>query len=256
MSSAEMTLEQIKNNAPAAFQDYPASTVNKRYSMIKTSELIEPMYDNGWYVTDAQQRKTRKEAWEDKTYHFLRFRHDELKIGDDYVECLITNSHNASSSFKVQLAILRMVCSNGLTVGTDLISPMTLQHRGLSQEFIAEISQLYVEKMANTVRNSTDIMKNKFLTDDAQFKFAAEAGKLKHKDEYEVDVNGLLLPKRREDYNTDLWTIYNVVQENLIGGTYQIFGKNGWRNARKVSSPASNIEINTKLFNMAMEVAA
>lgn len=251
-----LTIPEIMDKAPAVFQDYPAVTVADKYKLIKTSDLIEPMSDYGWNVVDVQQRRTRKEQWQDKTYHFIRLRNSNYRIGEDNIDIIISNSHNATAAFKIQMGMYRLVCSNGLTVGTDLVSPLTLQHRGLSQSFIAELSQLYINKMTDSVDDATHYMKIIDLNDEKQEEFAKRASLLKHDAQYEVDINGLLLPKRREDYKADIWTIYNVIQENLMLGSYRIKGKDGWRNARRVSSPASNIEINTKLFNIAMEYAA
>jgi len=256
MSNAVLTLEQIAHNAPAVFEDYPASTVNKnKYKMIKTCDIIEPMLDNGWSIYDAQQRRTRKEEWTDKTYHFLRFRHEEFKLSDDYLEILISNSHNASSSFKINLAILRMACSNGLIVGTNIVSPLTLQHTGLSSKLITRMAIMYAEQMSGYVEESISQMKNTLLTESGSKQLALQCAKLKH-NEYEVNVNGLLVPKRYEDRSTDVWTTFNVIQEHIMAGDYQIKGENGdWRMARKISSPASAVEINAKMFELALEAA-
>jgi hypothetical protein len=67
----------------------------------------------------------------------------------------------------------------------------------------------------------------------------------------------LLKIVRDEDNGSDLWTIYNVVQEHLTHGDYEIQNKEKKdpRKARKISSPKSDVELNSKLFDLAMEYA-
>jgi len=256
MSNSILTLEQIAHNAPAVFEDYPAITVNSRkYQMIHTKDILEPLDDLGWHCVSAQQRSTRKEEWTDKTYHVLRFRNENLRIGDDYLDLVIGNSHNASTSFKIQLGVYRLVCSNGLVVGQNIVSPLSIQHSGLSSVLVSMMAKMYAEMMCRYVEESISQMKNTLLTESGSKQLALQCAKLKH-NEYEVNVNGLLVPKRYEDRSTDVWTTFNVIQEHIMAGDYQIKGENGdWRMARKISSPASAVEINAKMFELALEAA-
>lgn len=258
MSSNILTMEQIREQAPAVFEEYPSNTVNAfKYQMIHTKDILEPMDSLGWNVVHASQRRTRKAEWEDKTYHVLRFRNPNIKIGDDYLEIVVGNSHNASTSFKIQIGVYRLVCSNGLTIGDDLVSPLIMQHTGLSSEIITKMAQMYVELTMNNINESIGRMKEIILDRPKQIELAKVGSKLKHKDEYEVNTFELLEPRRYEDRKEDLWTVYNVIQENLMLGDYTIKGANGkWRKARAVNSPMSNVEINTKLFNLALKEVA
>lgn len=256
MSSAILTYNEIMEKAPAVFETDPAVTMHSKYKIIKTSDLIEPLMDEGWNVVSASQRRTRKEEWQDKTFHFLRFRNDGFNIGNDPLEIVVSNSHNGSSSFKIQLGVFRVVCSNGLIAGTDLVSPLMLQHKGLSNTLITEIATMYANKMSTYLTDGIEAMKKTEISDVAMFELANYIAKQKHAD-YEVDVNGMLHARRMEDYGQSVWTIYNRLQENMIKGGYQIKGENGkWRQARAISSPMADIELNTKLFDKALEYAA
>lgn len=256
MSNAILTYEEIMQKAPAVFETDPAVTMHEKYRIIKTGDLIEPLIDNGWNVVSASQRRTRKEEWQDKTFHYLRFRSDEHFIGNDPMEIVISNSHNGSSSFKLQLGIFRVVCANGLIAGTDLVSPLMLQHKGLSSVLITEIATMYANKMAGYLTEGVQMMKKTEMSDAQMFELANYIAKQKHAD-YEVDIHGMLHARRMEDYGQSAWTIYNRLQENMIKGGYRIKGENGkWRQARQISSPMADIELNTKLFDKALEYVA
>ena len=68
-----------------------------------------------------------------------------------------------------------------------------------------------------------------------------------------IDVQELLHPVRKEDEGKDLWSIFNVVQEKIIEGDfeYQAAGKS--RKAREIKNFKQDINVNEKLFDLALE---
>jgi hypothetical protein len=65
----------------------------------------------------------------------------------------------------------------------------------------------------------------------------------------------LLKPTRREDRGTDLWSVFNVVQEKIIDGdfTYQTGSKT--RKARRIKNFSQDLKVNKQLFELALEFA-
>ena len=72
----------------------------------------------------------------------------------------------------------------------------------------------------------------------------------------QVDLDALLEPTRDEDKGTDLWTIFNVVQEKILNGDFNYISGVKQRKARKVKNFKQDMEINQKLFAMAAEFTA
>jgi hypothetical protein len=70
-----------------------------------------------------------------------------------------------------------------------------------------------------------------------------------------IDLNELLKPTRVEDKGSDLWSVFNVVQEKIVHGMfdYQYGVKN--RKARKIKNFKQDMLVNEKLFGLAMEYA-
>jgi tetrahydrodipicolinate N-succinyltransferase len=72
----------------------------------------------------------------------------------------------------------------------------------------------------------------------------------------QIDLDQLLEPTRDEDKGTDLWTVFNVIQEKILSGDFNYISGVKQRKARKVKNFKQDMEINQKLFAMAAEFVA
>jgi len=72
----------------------------------------------------------------------------------------------------------------------------------------------------------------------------------------QVDLDELLKPTRDEDKGTDLWSVFNVIQEKILNGDFNYISGVKQRKARKVKNFKQDMEINQKLFAMAAEFIA
>jgi len=69
-------------------------------------------------------------------------------------------------------------------------------------------------------------------------------------------LDKLLEPTRPEDKGTDLWSVFNVIQEKIIDGDFTYMIGTRIRKARKVKNFKQDMEINQKLFATAAEFMA
>jgi hypothetical protein len=70
----------------------------------------------------------------------------------------------------------------------------------------------------------------------------------------------VLLPNRTEDMGSDLWTVFNIVQENIIRGgltdrSRTRFDGRSFRSVRPIKSISADLAINTGLWQAANELA-
>ena len=83
-----------------------------------------------------------------------------------------------------------------------------------------------VEKLPLTVESMNKMKETEFNQEQA-VDFAKKAIETRFtKDEMkriEIDIEGLLKPVRKEDEGSDLWSIFNVVQEKLIEGDFRLY---------------------------------
>ena len=86
---------------------------------------------------------------------------------------------------------------------------------------------------------------------DQMRSFGTEAAKLRFEDPDELTVNTVLAARRGEDMSSDLWTVFNRTQENLIQGGFLVSG--GRRRSRSITNIDKNVSINTGLWDLASQ---
>jgi hypothetical protein len=106
-------------------------------------------------------------------------------------------------------------------------------------------------------------MKNRILTQEEKNKLALDAmlvragitpgsdkaKKFNYDDETIIDI---LDPKRKEDEGSDLWKVFNVIQEKITQGDFHaaLTGAKV-RKVRKIKSFEKDLKVNKELFKLA-----
>ena len=256
-----LTKTQIKQAAPSVFTQTAASHVSEAYTHIPTSQVIEDMEKLGWGVVDAKQVKARKGVGFQK--HLVVFRNPEIAIigkdGDDvFPQILLTNSHDGKNAFTFTAGMFRMVCENGLVVSTQEFENVKLRHMGYTFEELQLKIKEMVERLPLTVE-SMNKMKQVELDEKKAEEFAIKALATRFNEEemtrITVDVKELLKPTRKEDEGSDLWSIFNVVQEKLIEGDFNYVAGSKSRKARRIKNFNQDLKVNQALFDLALEFA-
>jgi len=112
-----------------------------------------------------------------------------------------------------------------------------------------------VEKLPLTVE-SMNRFKNKQLTEEQMQKFALEALGLRFDTENKTfNVDEFLTPTRNEDKGNDLWSVFNLVQEKLVGGMIDYRTGSKQRKARRIKNFQQDITLNTELYKLALAYA-
>ena len=70
-----------------------------------------------------------------------------------------------------------------------------------------------------------------------------------------VDIMELLKPTRKEDSGSDLWSVFNVIQEKILDGDFNYNAGNKSRKARKIKNFSQDLKVNKELFALALEFA-
>jgi hypothetical protein len=227
--------------------------VSAKYQVVPTRMIAQKFTDLGFKLDEYKSVRVRDASRIGYQKHFVRLSHPTLlttKHNDVKLQLLVTNSHDGSSSFSIKLGIFRLVCSNGLVVGTTFES-VTLRHTG---RILEEIDGA-VERMVAQTKKLDDYlaqMKSRTLTPDEIQSFYEKSVKVRYGDK--VSANDVsIIALRPEDNSTDLFTVYNRVQEALIRGS-QVRGLNGrMRQRRGITNITKDVSINEKLFDLATE---
>ena len=251
-----LTKEEIQAQAPAVASTQAASNVSDKYVHVPTMDLVDDMAKLGWGVSDVKQVGSKKGLNKFKK-HLVTFRNESIVIkGDDgetvYPQILLTNSHDGLSSFQFRAGLFRLVCSNGLVIATEDFGQMRIRHKGYSFEELKKTVMELVEELPVTVETL-----NKFrevvLSEEQKHELAMKAIGIRFGENgAEVDVQEILKPTRKEDEGSDLWTVFNVIQEKMVRGKFKyktIKGRN--KTARTIKNFNRDVKLNEELYQLA-----
>ena len=258
-----LTKDQVRALAPVAFATEPTSNkVSDKYLHVNTETIIDDLAKLGWLPVTASQRKARTS---DKatifSKHMVSFQNPDLMIkgknGDDaFPRIILTNSHDGFNSFQFRVGIYRIVCSNGLVVADEEFSAFRIRHKGYTFAELQEVVVQAVKDLPNKVE-VLNKMQMRELTLEEQRQLAIDAMQLRTNriDAVwdEETIQDVLTPTRDADKGSDLWSVFNVIQEKITQGGYSA-ALNGAkvRKVRKIKSFEKDLKVNQDLFKLAV----
>lgn len=224
-----LTPDVIRGMAPAAFAEAPAGEVSDRYKFLSTMPLVERLQEMGFSPINALQTKSRShQATAAHTLTFIasdfaahpEFATSEVKKGDIIAPSVVLhNSHNAQSAFYMEAGFFRLVCTNGLVVGSAF-ERIHFIHAGSALEKLeAGLSSLQ-KSVLPRAREVIDQMLTKQLTDQQASMFAYTAAALRFPYSQDLDkyAQALLKVDRPEDEGNTVWAVFNRAQEKIEHG--------------------------------------
>ena len=247
-----MTIDQIKSAAPAIFTTTPSPKMSDKYVFVPTLDILENFEREGWELASVKQTGRGVHG-----VHELRLRNGELpKVGDSLVEAIIRNSHNGMATFSVSAGLHRLVCSNGLTVPTSLSESFNIRHQRFDLDEVKQLTESFAGRLP-IIQGSVDRMMSKELTLPEKISFVKRAINTRWKTgtvPASLDVMNIMYPKREEDNKNDLWTVFNVIQENFVRGGLEYTSPRGRKTSLKgLKSIMAVNQVNTKLWELAEE---
>ena len=254
-----LTESEIKERAKSVFTEKGAPNTSEKYSHISTKNIIDDMKQLGWEVVDAKQVRARKGIGYQK--HLVVFRNPNLFIeGEDgdhvWPQILLTNSHDGKNAFTFTAGLFRMVCENGIVICSKEFENLRIRHYGYDFDELQKVINTIVENLPLTV-DSMNKFKTKKLRKNQIEEFAKKAAEIRFGAEQlkniTINYSDLTTSTRVEDQGDDLWSIFNVVQEKLTHGMFEYISGTKLRKARKIKNFKQDIDLNSKLFNLAME---
>lgn len=246
------SLEDMKKYVPAAFATAPRSTVSSSYAHINTATVMQKLFDNGFVVARAQQKNTRTEERRQFTRHLIAFRKAEqpMIVGDYVPEFVLVNAHDATTAYNLYFGIFRVLCANGLVVGSKW-GGISVPHRGdVAQLVLNETFKLIDQQGA--LFGKIDHMKARGMGEEESSAFAKKAMEIRYGEQQPFPFLELLKVRRTGDESNSLWTIYNRIQENLMKGGQEGRAASGRRvTTRAIERVTKDVIYNRKLWDAA-----
>jgi len=231
--------------------------ITDRYVHVPTEKVIEDVMKLGWTPINAYRVNSRKKR-SGTGRHMVKFvNYDFMEEGKtEYPELLLTNSHDGTTAFKLDVGIFRLVCSNGMVVKSQDFGSMKVRHYGYDFETIKGAVNELVEQIPDYLKQVDD-MKEQKLEREQQLEFARQAAMLRFTNTTEeaiekiVDMEDILSSTRKEDDGDGLWEVFNRIQEKIVNGKFDYALGKKERKARPVKGFKSQVKLNQGLWELA-----
>jgi len=256
-SNEPLSDDQLRRVAPSIFAEAAHVSRSDRYTYIPTSTVLAGLRKEGFEPFMVAQTRVRDDSKREHTKHMLRLRHASQINDAEANEVILLNSHDGTSSYQMLSGLFRFACSNGLVCG-ETFADIRVPHKG---KVVDEVITGAFEVLDgfDLVRESRDSMRAVALDAAESDIFARAALALKYEPSATapppITESQVLRPRRSADSAPDLWSTFNVLQENLVRGGLPARTKNGRRQStRPVEGLDTNVKINRALWMLAEEM--
>lgn len=267
----ELSNEELRQRYPAVFAEQAHESTSSRYLYVSTDKLISGLTSQGFRIAGAKQQATRDASKKEFTKHVVYLSREntvtELKRGQEIPLLALTNSHNATSALSIDTAFFRVACSNGLLMPSHSLNSSKVRHNLGMQGQVIEAAYRVLSNFDSQIETINQLKQiemskdEKMLLAESAQNLIFEPEIVKVNQEKKHDLRELLLsPRRHDDSKQDLWTVFNVIQENAIKGGRRIYSVNdkgqlGTRTMRKVNSIDRDAKLNQELMSLAQKFA-
>jgi hypothetical protein len=259
MSLKALSKEELTRLAPQTFNHIVGSNLTSKYVHIPTDTIVEDMEALGWFPYDVKTVKTRKKNAQ-TAKHLIQFFNPDIVIKNEdgevdmYPNLLLINSHDGSTAVRFEMGVFRVVCENGLVIKSQDFGGFKMKHMGYTFEDLRTYINDMVKELPTVVANLNKFSQVK-MTPEQQYEFALKAVEARFGEEKQLsaqEIDNLLLAERKEDVGNSVWLVLNRVQEKLTTGGFSYLGVKGKsRKARAIKNFTQDVEMNTKLWELA-----
>lgn len=258
----------LRGMVPSAFATTAHESRSERFRVIPTIEVVRGLRKEGFVVVGAKQSVSRVEGKQPYTKHLLRLRREDdaqYQVGGTVAEMLLKNANDGSSIYDLFAGLFRIQCMNSLVAMQEGLSNLKVRHTGkdvVGQVIEGTYSVIEDAKLALAAPQDWSQLK----LDREERMAMAEAARVLRFADAEGQVNTpitadqLLQTRRRDDEDNNLWTNFNVVQENIIRGGLHgtVIDANNRRRrmtTRAVNGIDQDVKLNRALWTLANKMA-
>ena len=215
--------------------------------------MVDEIRKHNWHPVSVQEASVRDLSKDGYQRHYVRFRHitDLLSPKENAIELLLFNSHDRTSAFSLSAGVYRFVCANGLVVANNTFDSYKIKHLGNRENDVAQAVH-HISSYAPKLKRKIDDFSTIGMNESEKLAFAEAALPLRFEEQLYVEPSQLLIPHREADEKNDLYTVFNVVQENLIRGNLKGHNRYSGRafTSKPIKSIQKDVEINKGLWEL------
>lgn len=267
--------DELRAYVPSIFAEAPHASRSSRYGYIPTIEVVRGLEREGFAPVFACEANARDESKHGYTKHMLRFRQNALNVPAPAAcfaglggvpELVMVNSHDGSTAYQLLAGFFRFVCANGMICGEGFGEIRVRHNANTVRDVIAGAFETV--KGFSLAIEQAQAMRALALTPEQRNWYAEGALMLKYLDtdtgklESPVTTRQVLAARRSDDVQAtpDLWTTFNVVQENLVRGgirhtSVDAQGRRRRNTTRAVNGIDGNVKLNRALWTLTEKFA-
>lgn len=225
-SARPLSEDQLRAAAPSIFATEAHKSRSARFAPVPTIDVLRALEREGFFPVLAKQSNARDESKLDFTKHMIRLRRfdkvEAYQVGDNVCEIILKNANDGTSAYDLMAGLFRIRCMNSLVAHTSTIDSVKVHHSGDAIGKVIEGTYRVLGEAKNLLAAPADWSRID-LSGEAKQAFAEAAHVLRFGDaeghvETPIQPAQLLAPRRVGDASRDLWSTFNVVQENAIRG--------------------------------------
>ena len=261
-----MNLQELEVACPAAFSTTAAPHVSDRYTHVRTADIVERMMDEGFTIRTASQQKTQKRTAGKEAFQKHRISMQmptdngtTRALGQIFPTVDLINSGDWSSTFTMAVGLFRLVCTNGMVAPFGAANEsIKVRHDKVDEDTFSAIQQAMAK--APALFQFAEEAQGFDMSDTEIERFGRAAARIRFglNPEDTVDssmTKGLLGARRGMDANSDLWSVFNRVQENGTRGGFKVPDVNGrLRSVRERRNIVADVTWNQELWNLTHSV--
>lgn len=232
------------------------SNTTSRYQFVNTASLVDRLQNMGMTIRHAQESKVRRDDYRGFQRHLIRLTTPysvTTTNGDtSNLELLLLNQHIGTGSLIMRFGLYRLICLNGLVVGTDIGVAMRIRHFGAQVQQMIDDVMSRIETSMPVISERINLMAARRMSALESRQFAQDALTIRGVNEDDAkrrDYSSVALntARRSEDRDDTLWNVFNRTQENLMQG---VRGRRGM-GLRRITSPTRDVAVNERLWTLA-----
>ena len=267
-SARALTEDELREKVPSIFATTAHESRSERFQPIPTIDILRGLMKEGFMPVGAKQSNVRDESKVDFTKHLIRLRRLDddktYRVGDTVCEILLKNANDGTSAYDLMAGLFRIACLNSLVTQSETLDSVKVRHSGDVMDKVIDGTYRVLEEAHKALAAPADwgnirLQKEEqlLLADAAHIiRFGDAEGNVKTA----IKPEQLLVPKRTADTGNDLWSTFNVLQENAIRGGMRAWGRDANNRPRRTTARAVNgieqdVKVNKALWMVAERMA-
>jgi hypothetical protein len=237
----------------AKLQTQPSPIVGPNYVFLSTAQAHAVLADFGFLESRYKQGKGTGYQ-----KHVSIFERETDSDEDGRFNLMLLNSHNGTSSLRLEAGYFRILCENQLVHGKVGVR---IPHRGQALDRFAEAIPLVLQQM-QAFKETKALLRDKVLDGEAQLALADYALQVRGVVGFDSDdhsfmrnLQNVLTSRRSADRGPSAWHRFNVVQENIIKGGVRLYQGENYRMLRPITAAERLLDVNQRLTQKAVELA-